>query len=79
MSLPKFLNGVITRTQVTHPVLASKVIRRLTGSGGKKKGGDAASAAHPAPGASAASDASAAGRTDGIEAAKIAAGVPAAH
>lgn len=90
MSLPKSLNATVTRAQINHPVLAGKVIRRLTGSTAGKKGGATASTpAEHAPhvsGVAAAKTAAgvpgtptALSRDNGIEAAKIAAGVPAAH
>ncbi len=71
------LNARVTRAQIDHPVVAAKVIRKLTGSSGKKKGAEngsqAASPAAPAPTRYSLT------RTNGIDAAKVAAGVPAAH
>lgn len=84
MKLPAFLNTPVTRAQINHPVLAGKVIRRLTGSSGKKKSGGAESAASASAAASTAAAApqvtrATLTRTNGVEAAKIAAGVPAGH
>lgn len=74
MKLPKMMNSRVTRAQIDHPVLAANVIRRLTGSSGKKKGGSAESPAPvPAPTRYTLT------RTNGIDAAKVAAGVPAGH
>ncbi|MDN5583270.1 MAG: hypothetical protein L0G55_11915 [Corynebacterium sp.] len=77
MKLPSMLNGPVTRAQIDHPVVAAKVIRRLTGSSGKK-GTDATEEAVSSISSPAASPASPA-RTNGIEAAKLAAGIPAEH
>lgn len=77
MKLPSMLNGPVTRAQIDHPVVAAKVIRRLTGSSGKK-GTDATEEAVSSISATAASAATPA-RTNGIEAAKLAAGIPAEH
>lgn len=77
MKLPSMLNGPVTRAQINHPVVAAKVIRRLTGSSGKK-GTDATEEAVSSISSPAASPASPA-RTNGIEAAKLAAGIPAEH
>lgn len=77
MKLPSMLNGPVTRAQIDHPVVAAKVIRRLTGSSGKK-GTDATEEAVSYISSPAASPASPA-RTNGIEAAKLAAGIPAEH
>ncbi|MDN5683856.1 hypothetical protein [Corynebacterium glyciniphilum] len=76
MKLPNILNARVTRAQIDHPVVAAKVIRKLTGSSGKKgteTGSQAASPAAPAPTRYSLT------RTNGIDAAKVAAGVPAAH
>lgn len=83
MKLPSMLNGPVTRAQIDHPVVAAKVIRRLTGSSGKKGTGatdatEKAVSSISSPAASPASPASPA-RTNGIEAAKLAAGIPAEH
>ena len=85
-------NVVLTRAQIERPVLAGKVIRKLTGSSGKTSGKDAAPAApeHATHLSGVAAAKAAAGvpdtahtdaptRTNGIGAAKRAAGVPAAH
>ena len=110
MKLPKSMIVPVTRAQIDRPVMAAKVIRRLTSSSGKSKGSKGADAgagagagsgsgaganaganagAGESVGTRAASAAAAAhqttptretlARTNGIEAAKIAAGVPAAH
>lgn len=85
-------NIALTRAQIERPVIAGTVIRKLTGSSSKKKGGQDAVPAtptveHAAHVSGVAAAKAAAGvpdtaavltRTDGIEAAKIAAGVPAA-
>lgn len=83
-------NSALTRAQIERPVLAGKVIRKLTGSSSSKK--DAAStapehavhvsgvaAAKAAAGVPRSAETSAAPlpRTVGIGAAKLAAGVPA--
>lgn len=69
MHLPTPLNAFVTRAQVNHPVIAGKIIRSLTGSGSK-------SSAHSENSVRPASSSPA--RTNGIEAAKTAAGVPTA-
>lgn len=85
-------NVALTRAQIDRPVLAGKMIRRLTGSSGKKTSGKDATSAAPAhaahiSGVGAAKAAAgvpdapatdAPTRTNGIEAAKLAAGVPGA-
>ncbi|MEJ6550417.1 hypothetical protein PQI66_12765 [Corynebacterium sp. USCH3] len=80
MKLPSMLNARVTRAQIDHPVVAGKVIRKLTGSSGKKgkngkDGTDGSAAAPVSPPLTRATLT----RTNGIDAAKIAAGVPAAH
>jgi hypothetical protein len=66
-------NVALTHAQIERPVLAGKVIRRVTGGGSKKKG-------HSSPAQDAAPTAPVVlTRTNGIEAAKRAAGVPAQH
>ncbi|WP_420098122.1 hypothetical protein [Corynebacterium sp.] len=77
MKLPSMLNARVTRAQIDHPVVAGKVIRKLTGSSGKKgkDGKDGSAAAPVSPPLTRATLT----RTNGIDAAKIAAGVPAAH
>jgi hypothetical protein len=80
MKLPKPLNATLTRAQIDRPVATGKVIRRLTSSGGKSgetKGAEAdagetdgSNAPTPAPTRETLT------RTNGIDAAKIAAGVP---
>lgn len=77
MKLPSMLNGPVTRAQINHPVVAAKVIRQLTGSSGKK-GSDAMDATEEAV-SSISSAAAPPVRTNGIEAAKLAAGIPAEH
>jgi hypothetical protein len=68
-------NVALTRAQIDRPVLAGKVIRRVTGGGSKKKG-----SGHHAPAQDAATTVPAVlTRTNGIEAAKRAAGVPTIH
>ncbi|HIW90155.1 MAG TPA: hypothetical protein H9870_00580 [Candidatus Corynebacterium avicola] len=109
MKLPKSMIVPVTRAQIDRPVMAAKVIRRLTSSSGKSKGSkgsedtDAGAGAGAGAGAHAGANAGAGEsvgsraasaaaaahqttptretltRTNGIEAAKIAAGVPAAH
>ncbi|MGP9722943.1 hypothetical protein ACT3SZ_02870 [Corynebacterium sp. AOP40-9SA-29] len=80
MKLPSMLNGPVTRAQIDHPVVAAKVIRRLTGSSGKKGTGatDATEEAVSSISSPAASPTTPT-RTNGIEAAKLAAGIPAEH
>lgn len=80
MKLPSMLNGPVTRAQIDHPVVAAKVIRRLTGSSGKK-GTDATEKAVSSVSSISSTAASPAtpSRTNGIEAAKLAAGIPAEH
>jgi hypothetical protein len=86
-------NVALTRAQIDRPVLAGKVIRKLTGSSGKKTSGKDATSASPehaahvsgveaaklAAGVPDAPVTEAPTRTNGIEAAKHAAGVPATH
>ncbi|MGV0868998.1 hypothetical protein [Corynebacterium kalidii] len=81
MKLPSMLNARVTRAQIDHPVVAAAVIRKLTGSSGKKSGATAGPATAPsAPSApSAASVPPVLTRTNGIDAAKVAAGVPTGH
>ncbi|AHW62694.1 hypothetical protein [Corynebacterium glyciniphilum] len=74
MKLPNMLNARVTRAQIDHPVVAAKVIRKLTGSSGKKGGSSS-----PAPVVSRPVTRATLTRTNGIDAAKIAAGVPSAH
>ncbi|MGN0095102.1 MAG: hypothetical protein ACI38U_03470 [Corynebacterium sp.] len=77
MKLPNMLNARVTRAQIDHPVVAAKVIRKLTGSSGKKKGaGNGSAAASPTAPAPTRYSLT---RTNGIDAAKVAAGVPAVH
>ncbi|MCJ7857524.1 hypothetical protein [Corynebacterium kalidii] len=78
MKLPSMLNARVTRAQIDHPVVAAAVIRKLTGSSGKKSGATAGPATAPsAP--TAASVPPVLTRTNGIDAAKVAAGVPTGH
>ncbi|MEY8567572.1 hypothetical protein AALF15_13545 [Corynebacteriaceae bacterium 7-707] len=78
MKLPSILNARVTRAQIDHPVVAAKVIRKLTGSSGKKSSSSASPAA-PAGAAAPAPTRFTLTRTNGIDAAKVAAGVPSAH
>lgn len=82
MKLPTFLNSSVTRAQIDHPGVAASVIRRLTGSSGRK--GDSTPTATPAPSAPQTAPVTRATRatltrTNGIDAARIAAGVPTDH
>lgn len=70
------LNARVTRAQIDHPVVAAKVIRKLTGSSGKKSAETGPTATPPAAPAPTRYSLT---RTNGIDAAKVAAGVPAAH
>lgn len=76
MSLPKFLNKFVTRAQVNYPTLAAKVIRKLTGSSSKSS--SSAPAIAPS-GADSVQSSDPLNRDNGIEAAKVAAGVPVVH
>ena len=95
MKLPKSLNIPVTRAQIDRPVMAAKVIRKLTSSSGKSKSsegagagtGNGGTAADAASAGAAASDTAPQAaptretltRTNGIDAAKVAAGVPTDH
>jgi hypothetical protein len=75
MKLPSMLNARVTRAQIDHPVVAASVIRKLTGSSGKKSG----TTGDPTVSAPAVSVPPVLTRTNGIDAAKVAAGVPTGH
>ncbi|MGO1950942.1 MAG: hypothetical protein ACTH1D_14995 [Mycobacteriaceae bacterium] len=77
MKIPSVLNAHATRAQIDRPVATAKVIRKLTGSSGKKKPSGADNEPAPAPAPAPTRDTLT--RTNGIDAAKVAAGVPADH